>query len=199
MVDDSLRMLRDSAAGFAKFDAARVRRMRGARPGFERSVWQEMAALGWLGVLVPESHEGLGLGMGAAVIIAEQLGRALYPEPYCASAVLATLALRHGDGEALRQRYLPQLAAGGVVASLAWQDERGGLDVAHCGVRLHERGSERVLEGECRFVEPVDADAFIVAARSARGLELHWIARGATGLSCTPDTCADGSASARLV
>jgi len=198
MTDDSLRMLRDSAAGFARFDAARVRRMRGARPGFERGVWLEMAEMGWLGVLVPEAHEGLGMGMGAAVIIAEQLGRALYPEPYCASAVLATLTLCHGDGEALRQRYLPQLAAGKIVASLAWQDERGGLDVAHCGVRLHERGSERVLEGTCRFVETADADTFIVAARSARGIELHWIARDAAGLSCTLETRADGSASARL-
>lgn len=43
-----------------------------------------------------------------------------------------------------------------------------------------------------------DVDAFIVSARSARGLELHWIARDAAGLSCTPEIRADGSASARL-
>jgi alkylation response protein AidB-like acyl-CoA dehydrogenase len=198
MADDTLRMLHDSAADFAKLDAARVRRLRGTRPGFDRSVWQEMAGMGWLGVLIPETHEGLGLGMEAAVIVAEQLGRALYPEPYSASAVLATLALLHGDSPELKQRVLPQLAAGKIVASLAWQDERGGLDVAQCGVRAHDRDGKLVLEGTSRFVAAPDADAFIVSTRGARGLELHWIGRDATGLSCTPEARADGSASARL-
>ncbi len=198
MSDDTLRMLRDSAADFARLDAVRVRRMRGASPGFERGVWQEMADMGWLSVLVPESHEGLGLGIGAAVIIAEQLGRALYPEPYSASAVLATLALLHGDSEELKQRHLPQLAAGKLVASLAWQGEGGGLDVAQCGVHLCERGGQRVLEGRSRFVEAPDADAFIVSALSTHGLELHWIERDAAGLSCTLEARADGSASALL-
>ena len=59
-------MLRDSAADFAKLDAARVRRHRGARPGFERGVWQEMGGMGWLAVLIPETHAGIGPGMGAA-------------------------------------------------------------------------------------------------------------------------------------
>jgi len=198
MTDDTLRMLRDSAADFAKLDALRVRRSRDTRPGFDRGVWQEMADMGWLGILIPESHEGMGLGMEAAVIIAEQLGRALYPEPYCASAVLATLSLLHGDAEALKQRLLPQLATGTIVASLAWQDERGGLDQAQCGVRTREHAGKQVLEGKSRFVETPDADAFIVSARGARGLELHWIARDAAGLSCTPEARADGSASALL-
>ena len=131
MTDDTLRMLRDSAADFATLDAARVRRLRGTDPGFERSVWREMADMGWLGVLIPEELGGLGLDLRAAAIIAEQLGRALYPEPYGASAVAATLALLHGDNPDLKQGLLPQLAAGEIIASLAWQDERGGLKRRH--------------------------------------------------------------------
>jgi 3-oxochol-4-en-24-oyl-CoA dehydrogenase len=198
MHDDTLRMLRDSAADFAKFDAARVRRHRGARPGFEHGVWQEMGSMGWLAVLIPETHAGMGLGLGAAAIVAEQLGRALYPEPYCASAVLATLALLHGDGAELKQRILPQLAAGEIVASVAWQGESGGLDAAQCGVSARTRDGQRVLQGTSRFVETPDADAFIVSARSERGLELYWIARDAAGLSCACEARADGSASALL-
>ena len=64
MSDDTLRMLRDSAADFALLDAARVRRLRGTDPGFERSVWRSMADMGWLGVLIPEKLGGLGLGTG---------------------------------------------------------------------------------------------------------------------------------------
>ncbi len=198
MTDDTLRMLRDSAADFATLDAARVRRLRGTDPGFEREVWREMAEMGWLGVLIPEEHGGLGLDFAAAAIILEQLGRALYPEPYSASAVAATLALLHGDNTELKQRLLPRLAAGEIIASLAWQDGRGGLDIDQCAVTARELGGALVLDGECRFVSTPGADGFIVAARSAQGLELHWIARDAPGLSCVAEARADGSASARL-
>jgi alkylation response protein AidB-like acyl-CoA dehydrogenase len=198
MTDDTLRMLRDSAADFATLDAARVRRLRGTDPGFERSVWREMADMGWLGILVPEEHGGMGLNLRATLIIAEQLGRALYPEPYGASAVMATLALLHGDNAALKERLLPQLAAGEIIASLAWQDERGGLDIDQCAVEAREQGGKQVLEGTCRFVPAPGADAFVVAARTVQGLELYWIARDAAGLRCEAELLADGSASARL-
>jgi alkylation response protein AidB-like acyl-CoA dehydrogenase len=198
MTDDTLRMLRDSAADFATLDAARVRRLRATDAGFERSVWREMADLGWLGVLIPEELGGLGLDLRAALIIAEQLGRALYPEPYSASAVAATLALLHGDNPTLKQRLLPQFAAGDLIASLAWQDERGGLDPDQSAVKVRVQGGTPVLDGSSRFVAAPGADGFIVAARSAQGLELHWIARAAAGLSCHAEPRADGSASARL-
>ena len=198
MSDDTLRMLRDSAADFAGFDGARVRRLRGTEFGFERSVWSQMAEMGWLGVLIPEEHGGLGLKPGAAAVIAEQLGRALYPEPYSASAVAATLALLHGDNDALKQEQLPRLAAGDIIASLAWQDERGGLDIDQCAVRARVDRGRTLLEGSSRFVAAPGADAFIVAARSAQGLELYWLARDAAGLACETEARADGSASARL-
>ena len=198
MSDDTLRMLRDSAADFAKLDAARVRRLRGSEPGFERSRWREMGDMGWLGVLIPEEQGGLGLDLDAALIIAEQLGRALYPEPYAASAVAATLSLMHGDNAALKQRLLPQLAEGNIIACLAWQGERGGLDLAQCAVSARGQGAERVLEGSSRFVATVGADGYVVAANAAQGLELHWIAHGASGLACETEVRADGSSGARL-
>ncbi len=191
-------MLRDSAADFAVLDAARVRRLRGADPGFERSMWRQMADMGWLGVLIPEESGGLGLGFAAAAIIAEQMGRALYPEPYSASAVGATLALLHGDNPGLKQRLLPRLAAGEIIAGLAWQDERGGLDPEQCAVRARTQGGSLVLDGSSRFVATGGADGYIVAARAAQGLELYWIERSAAGLACAPELRADGSSSARL-
>jgi alkylation response protein AidB-like acyl-CoA dehydrogenase len=175
-----------------------VRRLRGAEPGFERSRWQEMGDMGWLGVLVPEQHGGLGMDLGAAVVIAEQLGRALYPEPYSTSAVAATLALLHGDNAALKQRLLPRLAAGEVIAGLAWQDASGGLDIEQCGVRARAQGGRQLLEGSSRFVCPPGADGYIVAAHAAQGLELHWIEPTAPGLACESELRADGSSSARL-
>jgi alkylation response protein AidB-like acyl-CoA dehydrogenase len=55
--------------------------------------WQELAELGWLGVSVPEDQGGAGLGFVEEAVLAEELGRALYPGPYFASVVLALPAL----------------------------------------------------------------------------------------------------------
>ncbi|MGQ0750428.1 MAG: acyl-CoA dehydrogenase family protein, partial [Betaproteobacteria bacterium] len=65
-------MLRASVADFVArgTDIARVRRLRGSTGEYERRVWKQMAELGWLGVLVPEQHGGLGLGLAEAAIIA---------------------------------------------------------------------------------------------------------------------------------
>ncbi len=198
MSDDTLRMLRDSAADFATLDAARVRRLRGTDPGFERGVWRAMADMGWIGILIPEEDGGMGLNLRAALVIAEQLARALYPEPFSASAIAATLALLHGDNAALKRRLLPQLAAGEIVASLAWQGERGGLGFEQCAVESRAQTGGSMLEGSSRFVAVPGADGFIVAARAAQGLELHWVERSASGLACEPELRADGSACARL-
>src|SRR5687767_11463423 len=88
---DHRRLLADSVADFGMrgTDMARVRRLRGSRDEYDRGVWRKMAELGWLGILVPEQHGGLGLGLAEMAIVAKGLARTLSPEPLAAAAVLA--------------------------------------------------------------------------------------------------------------
>ena len=67
---DTLRLLRDAAESFAKFDAGRVREWRNRAPGFDRTVWRSMADQGWLSILVDEDAGGLALGLDAAATVA---------------------------------------------------------------------------------------------------------------------------------
>lgn len=86
--------------------------------GFDRDLWAEMAALGWLGLTVPEAHGGLGLGLAHACVLHEELGRELASVP-ALSAMLAVEALsRHAD-RVVQARVLPAIAAGECVAVLA--------------------------------------------------------------------------------
>ena len=84
---------------------ARVPRGRGAErvraamaehddAGITPEVWRKIVELGWTGLLVPESAGGLGLGLVDAVVVQEEMGRALFPGPFFSSAILATLAAR---------------------------------------------------------------------------------------------------------
>ncbi len=78
-------------------DVARVRRLRETHAECDRAVWKQLAALGWLGVLVPEDCGGSGLTLSEAAVVAQGVGRALIPEPYTACAVLAASVFHFGD------------------------------------------------------------------------------------------------------
>ncbi len=195
MSDDTLTMLADAAAAFAKPDSKRIRALRGGADGFDHAIWRQMADQGWFSILVPEDAGGLGLGLDAAVAIATRLGYANYPEPFVAAAVLPTALLTRGDNPALSGRLLAELGAGERVVTVAWQADGGALAAASTAVVEHDG----LLDGHCRFVRVAAADIFIVAARGTGGLALYALERGRAGLAVERERAADGSASARLV
>ncbi|HXF65411.1 MAG TPA: acyl-CoA dehydrogenase family protein, partial [Burkholderiales bacterium] len=108
------RQLAAAAEDFARRSGgvARARRLRGTRAEHDPQSWRTLAALGWLGILVPQRYCGLGLGVSEMAIVARALGRVLAPEPLAAAAVLAGVALCGCENEALKAETLPQLAAG---------------------------------------------------------------------------------------
>ena len=196
---DELRMLRDSAIAFCARESglARVRGLRGTRPGFDLPVWKKMADQGWLGILLPESFGGSGLGCAAMRVVAEELARALVPEPLAACAVLARGALLYGDNNALRQTLLPKLAAGDLMASLACQEAAGGIVIDDVATTAARGGSNVVLNGTKRFVTPAaGADGYIVSAREDTELALYWVPAAATGIESSFELRADGTFSA---
>ena len=188
-------MLRDSVADFVgrATDVARVRRLRDTSSEYDREVWAQMAELGWLGILVPERHGGLGLGLVEAAIVAEGLARALAPEPFTATAVLATTVVVGGDNETLKEELLPQIMAGAVLPALAWQERAGALDAAAIEARAVPFEGGYRLNGTKRFVAAAaGADAFIVSADTPEGCALLWIGRDTPGIALTLDPLADG-------
>ena len=67
----------------ARSPLKRIRALRDAHDpdGFSRDLWAEMARLGWVGIVLPEEHGGLGLGYLDLIVVMEELGRGLLPEP----------------------------------------------------------------------------------------------------------------------
>src|ERR671924_2106716 len=75
---ERIRMIRDSAAAIVPAgDLKRVRALRYTEPGFDRAVWRQMCALGWIALRVPEAAGGSGLGMREYVALAEECGTGL--------------------------------------------------------------------------------------------------------------------------
>ncbi len=81
--------------------------------------WAQIAEQGWLGILFAEEDGGSGLGLVDLVVLMEEMGRAVMPGPYFATALLGGGAIAAAGSPAQRREYLPQIAAGALKATLA--------------------------------------------------------------------------------
>ena len=133
---DEQAMLLDTAVEFCKnaSPVARVRDLLIDDEGFDSAVWQEVIALGWPGIAIPEDFGGSGLGLEAVVPVVEPMGRHLMATPYVASQI-AIQALIAGGSEEQCAQWLPKLAEGGTATvALAEQDGNwnlGQIEAAH--------------------------------------------------------------------
>ena len=193
-------MLTNSVTDFARnADLVRVRKLRETRAECDRNVWQQMADMGWLGVLVPEQYGGLGLQLADMAIVAQGLARALVPEPLTATAVLAARVLADSTNEALKTRLLEGLVSGDILPAVAWQEEAGTLDAGKITMQATPFEGGFRVNGSKRFIVGAsNADGFIVSAKSADGMQLVWVPRDAAGASTQFDTLADGRLSGTL-
>jgi alkylation response protein AidB-like acyl-CoA dehydrogenase len=89
-------------------------------------VWRALADFGLPGIVVPEEHGGLGLGLIEAALASEALGAAVAPVAFLGS-VLAPLAIELGGDEAQQAEWLPKLASGEVLAAAAIAEPIAGL------------------------------------------------------------------------
>lgn len=174
-IRESLRLIRDSAQGVARpGETKRIRALRFTEAGIDRATWREIAAMGWLGLRLPESAGGAGFSMREYAALAEVLGAGLVPEP----VVLAVMA-----ASALRGDALAALLSGERVILPAWQE-----DARAWGVGTETNVGTRV-DGQKRFVPmAAGADAFLVAGQG--GLALV-DARG-PGVSIAREATQDG-------
>jgi alkylation response protein AidB-like acyl-CoA dehydrogenase len=193
---DSRAEFRNSARDFlSRSDhCKRVRVLRGAAPGFERSVWQAMAQAGWLSILVPEEQGGLGLGLAEVAAIAEEVGRSLLPEPFAGAGVQAVAALCLTPESALKTQLVDELTSGRVIAGFAWQERPGTLDTEKISLIAEEKGNEALLSGRKQFVVPGSgADGWIVSAAAAEGIALYWVPAATPGVSVSGEMRIDGT------
>ncbi len=199
--DESLRMLRDSAAAFAARSSplARARALRGQTPDYDRPFWAKLAAQGWTGLLAPESCGGSGLGLNEMAAVAGVLAAHAAPEPLVPAAVFAGRVLERCKNSVLAAHLLGELAAGKLIAGVAWQNVKGDIDPAATTVRAVESNTAFRLNGETRFVRPgTGCDGYIVSARGPAEIGLYWLKRAAAGVEVLAEPLADGTTSGWL-
>ena len=188
-------LLAQSVGDFVKrgADLPRVRALAQTHAEFDRAQWRQLAELGWLGVLAPESCGGLGLGLAEAAIVAEGLGRALTPEPYTAVAVLAARTLEYAADTPLRSELLTGLAAGERVPVVACHEQADDVAATRIATTVTPFEGGFRVSGQKQFViGAAGADGYIVSAQAGGELQLLWVPKDTTGCGTDLIPLADG-------
>lgn len=116
--------LRDEARKFLSAESGREKAravMEGAAP-YDKALWAKIAELGWTGLRIPEVHGGLGLSVLELCVLAEEVGRALTPVPFSSSVLQATELLLASGHDAAQAEWLPKLADGSAIGTVAWME-----------------------------------------------------------------------------
>ncbi|MYN14261.1 acyl-CoA dehydrogenase [Pusillimonas sp. TS35] len=162
----------------------------------DATAWKAMGELGWLGLTVPESDGGLGLGPQEAMLLMEGAGAALNTEPLLSTAVLGAPLLA---GEPAAAHALQAAIAGDASLALAWAESDQGFAPLRIETRAVQDGSTWRVSGHKILVDNgAHADWLIVSARHEDGIVLLLIDAHSDGLTRQGAPLADGSHSADL-
>jgi alkylation response protein AidB-like acyl-CoA dehydrogenase len=165
-----------------------VRRLIASDEGFDRDVWRQMGAqLGLMALAIPEEYGGAGFSFAETAIVLEEMGRRLLCAPFFASAVVSAATLLATDDENAKNSYLPGIASGDTIATLALVESSGRWDEAGIAdVTASQAGGGWTLSGTKWFVlDGQVADLFLVAARADRAVSLFAVEAQAAGVRRT--------------
>ena len=144
-----------------------VRRQIASESGFDRELWNEIAELGWTGVMVPEDFGGSGLSMAEVVAIVEPMGRHLAGTPFVSTQLFAR-ALLAGGSETIKREYLPQLCSG-AIGTVALFESDGDWDLSHIEASATRDGDAVRLSGRKTLVCDAAVADFVVVSVDLSG------------------------------
>ncbi len=186
-------MLRKIARDFLATECPKslVREMEEDEKGYPPQLWQNMAELGWMGLPFPEEYGGTGGDFLDLAVLLEETGRACLPGPFFSTVVLGGLTILNAGSEEQRKEFLPQIADGKVIMTLALTEPGGTYDAASITVEAVPDKEQYVISGTKLFVPDAHvADWIICVARTGKGsnpeegITLFLVNRDSQGMTC---------------
>ena len=193
-------MLRNSARQFVSIECtkAKVRELEKSKEGYSPEIWNKMAELGWFGLMIPDQYNGMGMGLLDLVVVFEEVGRNILPSPFLVSAALATPPIVEAGSEALKKEFLPKIAAGELILTMALTEKSAGYTPDCVAMKAEAKGDNFVLNGTKLFVEYATAANYLVVVARTKsggkpedGITLFLVDAKTSGIKITPfDTTA---------
>ena len=189
------KLLKETAREFLARECKpeRVRELMETETAHDDKLWQSIADQGWTGLIIPEEHGGLGLGLVEMAVVAEEMGRACLPGAFLSTLTASALIERAGSAEQ-RAKYLELIAAGELKATVAFLEEGANWDADAVKLEATREGGNFSVTGKKLFVPDAGvADLLICVARDGDSLSLLPVAREAEGVHVKPMPSMDGT------
>jgi alkylation response protein AidB-like acyl-CoA dehydrogenase len=190
---EELDELREAVREFLAAKSAESAVRAASQTGYDQAMWDQMARqLRLPGLSLPSDYGGDGFGLTELEVVLEEMGAALLCSPFLATVVLAAQALLASADDAACARYMPGIAAGQTIATLAAAEDHASWDPAMVAARAQRTPDGWALTGKKSFVlDGTVADLVLVVARSTAGPSLFAVDREAPGLHAEPMTTLD--------
>ncbi len=172
----------------AKSSEATVRELMETESGYDPAVWSQMGdQMGLQGLIIPEEFGGSGYSYVELIVVLEEMGRRLLCAPYFSTVVLAANTLLHSGDDAAKKDYLPGIASGETIATLAFTEPNGKWDASGIEATATKDGDGYKISGTKSFVlDGHTAGLILVAARTDGEVSLFAVDADAPGLTRTP-------------
>lgn len=194
-LNEEQQLLQDSARDFLRQECptTHVRAMEEDALGYSPALWQKIVDLGWVGLMFPAQYGGSGYTFVELCVLLEECGRALLPSPLHSTVLTFGLPVLLGGSEAQKAQYLPAIAAGRHLGTLALTEPSASFEPAGIGVRATVHDGCLVIDGTKLFVANAHtADTLLVAVRTSdagppeHGISLLLVPGNAPGVEKTP-------------
>ena len=165
-------MLRTSARDFLTKECSKtlVRQLEENEKGYSPELWRKMADLGWMGLVLPEQYNGMGMGFMDLIILLQEMGRNILPGPFFTTVVLGSLPILSAGTEEQKKEFLPRIATGELILTLAFTEPSARYDAAGVNIKAVAQGDSFVIDGTKLFVENAHiADYMICVTRTKKG------------------------------
>jgi alkylation response protein AidB-like acyl-CoA dehydrogenase len=187
---DEQEELRKTVRAFldAKSPESAVREQMETEAGYDEAVWRQMAEqMGLQGLSIPEEFGGSGFTFIELGIVLEEMGRSLLCAPFFSTVVFASNVLLHSGDDAAKKDFLPAIASGETIATVAFTEPSGRWDEQGIEMEATGAGDGWTLSGTKMFVlDGHTAGLVLVAARTPQGVSLFAVEADASGLTRTP-------------
>ncbi len=167
-------ILKKSAHNFLARECPKklVKELDEGETGLSLELWKKMADLGWMGSILPEEYGGSGGNYLDLIVLLEEMGYNLLPGPFFSTMVLGALPILSAGTEKQKELYLPAIAGGEKIFTMALTEVSGKYDAASVAVKATPAGDGYVINGLKLFVPDAHlADYILCVARTKEGAD----------------------------
>ncbi|MBI2851307.1 MAG: acyl-CoA/acyl-ACP dehydrogenase [Chloroflexi bacterium] len=160
-----------------------VKEVQADAKGCSPELWQEMAGLGWMGLVLPEKFGGSAMSFLDLAVLLEEMGRAALPGPFISTVVTGALPILEFGTDEQKQKYLPGISEGKTIFTLALTEPGGNPndDLGSISVKASPDRDGYVINGIKLFVPDAHIADFLLCF--ARTDEQAAVKNGHNGLT----------------